>query len=81
MCGPRTNAAMTLSEYMTAHGLSASEMARRIGCSHSTVLRLNAGTLKPSFDLIQRVVAATADAVQPGDFFTPTPAPQPEVAA
>ena len=69
---------MTLSDYLTRHSLTASEFGRRLGVSHSTVLRWCSGDHAPSLATIRRIEEATGGAVTVQDFMpgaAPVPAP------
>lgn len=58
---------MDLTAYRKQHGLTLSEMARRLSVAHSTVMRIESGRLKPSAGLMVRIAAATSNAVTPND--------------
>jgi transcriptional regulator with XRE-family HTH domain len=45
--------------YRHQHGLSLQSLAERARTTRSTVSRVEAGLLKPSFDLLDRLTAAT----------------------
>ena len=48
-----------LDQYMTEHGLSTAELARRLGVTQPYVWRIRAGTRRPSPELAQRMEAET----------------------
>lgn len=71
---------MKLADYMTAHGLGPSEMAKRLGVNHATVIRYRDGLRRPNPDVMQRLFEVTAGAVTPDDFYEFTGANSPEAA-
>ena len=62
---------MKLDTYLRQHDLSAAEFGRRVRVSRSAVIRWISGARLPDRDSMHRIVAATAGAVQPNDFFAP----------
>jgi len=68
MCGFRTFAAMTLSEYLAQPGHTSVSLAARIGVSHSTVLRWASGEVSPPLKRLPEIERATSGAVRVSDF-------------
>lgn len=69
---------MKLIDYRNENDLSASELARSIGVSHTTILRLEQYKIAPSQKLVAAIVKATGGKVMPNDLFAaddPTEAP------
>ncbi len=68
---------MKLADFMTAHGLGPSEMAKRLGVNHATVIRYRDSQRRPDSDVMARIFEVTNGSVTPNDFydFVPTPAP------
>lgn len=69
---------MRLSDYLERHRMSGSEFAVRIGVSESTINRLiprpgKKQLRRPSWDLIEKIAAATGGAVTADDFMTSGP--------
>ncbi len=62
-------AVMTLEEYRKSNKISASEMGRRLGFAHTTVLRWEDGTIAPSRNAIRVIERATDGQVRPNDLF------------
>jgi transcriptional regulator with XRE-family HTH domain len=63
---------MKLAKYLSHHGISYTEFARRIGTDHPrTVERYAKGQRVPSGRMMAAIVAATAGAVQPADLVAP----------
>lgn len=62
---------MDLRTYREKHGLSASEMGRRLGVAHSTVIRLESGELLPAATLLVRIANVTEREVMPNDMLFP----------
>lgn len=60
---------MKLAEYLQKHSLSASEFARRIGVSHSAVVRYRNGKRRPDWQTLQKITEETGGAVSAQDFF------------
>ena len=54
---------MKLREYMDAHNLTLQRFGERVGCSHTTVLRIARGDRGASRRLMLRIVEATAGEV------------------
>jgi transcriptional regulator with XRE-family HTH domain len=63
---------MTLPEYMETNGLRDEEMAERIGCDRSYVVKLRAGRI-PSPEMMATIAKKTDGAIQPGDWFDGLP--------
>lgn len=67
---------MKLSEWLETQNLSDAEFGRRIGKTHSTVLRLKRGEIRPSMDTVEVIRSETNGAVTGDDFLPPfTPRP------
>lgn len=62
---------MELFDYRTAEKLTAFELGRRLGVSHSTVSRLERKKVAPSRKLVETIVRITGGKVTPNDLFTP----------
>jgi len=60
---------MNLREWRLRQKITLSEMGRRIGRSHVTVLRLERGENKPDTATLQAIFAATNGEVSLHDFF------------
>jgi 3,4-dihydroxy 2-butanone 4-phosphate synthase/GTP cyclohydrolase II len=58
---------MKLSDWLSASGVSQSELARRLGITQGRVSQIVAGAL-PSLELANRIAAATGNKVAPADF-------------
>lgn len=78
---------MTLSEYLAAEGISASEFAKRTGINKGTVSRWLAGLRAPDSGSAAKVLGATGGkvdllaSVRRPQQQMPAPSPQPERAA
>ena len=59
---------MTLSEYMAQHRLKDEDMAAKLGCERTYVLKLRHGKQKPSLTLACAISELTEGAVQPADW-------------
>ena len=59
---------MKLATYIKSTGATASAFAARIGVSHVSVVRYQAGRV-PAPDVMQRIITETAGAVTADDFF------------
>jgi len=59
---------MQLSDYMAREKLRDGEFARRIGRSRVTVNRIRRGLIRPSWDTIKQIRAATDGEVTADDF-------------
>lgn len=64
---------MRLHNYLEREGLSATDFARKVGVSQSTISRYLKGLRHPERDTMLAIRKATSGAVQPNDFFD-TPA-------
>lgn len=62
---------MTLREYMKLNSITDAEMALRIGCSRSAVLKWRYGDRIPRADQLRRIAAITDGAVTANDFMAP----------
>ena len=65
---------MQLSEYMTINGLGASALARKLGVSHSAVIRWRDRVRHPQPAMMRRIAVETGGAVTANDFME-LPAP------
>lgn len=59
---------MTLTQYLTANGLTQSDAARALGVTHSTVSRWVSGLRLPSRDQYQAIYRWTGGEVSANDF-------------
>ena len=59
---------MKLKAYLEQPGITASGLARKVDCSHTTILRLASEAQSPSLDMLRRIQAATEGKVTPNDF-------------
>jgi len=62
---------MKLALWLDANGLSDAEFARRISKTHTTVLRLKRGEIRPSLETVEAIRAATNGEVTADDFMAP----------
>ena len=62
---------MKLALWLDANGLSDAEFARRISKTHTTVLRLKRGEIRPSLETVEAIRAATNGEVTAEDFMAP----------
>ncbi len=60
---------MTLADWLKEHDVTAVAFGERIGVHHTAVNRYVSGTRLPRPEVMARIVAETAGAVQPGDFY------------
>ena len=60
---------MRLTQFLTEQRVPVPAFADRIGVSQAALYRYIAGARTPRRDVMQRIVAETAGAVQPNDFF------------
>jgi transcriptional regulator with XRE-family HTH domain len=60
---------MKLSAYRDEKKLTATELGRRLGVAHTTVLRWEAGEMFPSAEMLLRIEKETAGKVTPNDLF------------
>jgi DNA-binding transcriptional regulator YdaS (Cro superfamily) len=76
---------MTLAEYLETTRGAASDLARKLGVSHTTVARWAAGKMEPSLTTCARIEQHTAGRVRVGDLIAAAQARraslQPEAAA
>lgn len=63
---------MRFSEYMTAHNLKDEDMAERLGCDRSYVVKLRGGKV-PSSEMMANIARKTDGEVQLGDWFDDLP--------
>ena len=63
--------AMHLADYMTANGLRDEDLAAMIGVSRGTVSRIRLRKIRPRWQTIEKIRAATAGAVTADDFAGP----------
>lgn len=59
---------MRFSEYMNLHGLKDEDMAERIGCDRSYVVKLRGGRV-PSPEMMATIRDKTNGEIQPNDWF------------
>jgi transcriptional regulator with XRE-family HTH domain len=59
---------MTLTEYLSRPGNTATDLARKTGVSVSTITRAAKGNIWPSEDLMRGIFDHTQGAVTPNDF-------------
>jgi len=64
---------MRLSEFMSEHDLKDEDMAQRLGCDRSYVLKLRNGVAKPSATMMGTIAEKTGGSVQPNDWFENLP--------
>jgi putative transcriptional regulator len=57
-----------------AAGLSQDDLAGAVGVTRWTINRIEAGERNPSFDLMQKIMAALGDGVSADVFIAPAPA-------
>jgi transcriptional regulator with XRE-family HTH domain len=72
---------MTLKEYRALHKLTVLAFSRQLGVRHSTVLRWEDGSVKPSTKLIARIREITGGAIMPNDLYPDTKSLAESVAA
>ncbi len=60
---------MKLGTYMATHDLGPVEMARRLGVTHTAVVRYRDGLRRPGPDIMCRLYDITGGCVAPNDFF------------
>lgn len=72
---------MTLDQYLSLPGNTASQLAIAAGTSGATITRLLYGEAQPSTDMIRAIVEATGGRVTADDLVFGTPRPKPERAA
>lgn len=60
---------MGLKDYRKANSLSAAEMGRLLGVTHSTILRWEDGKMSPSAHFIRKINEVTRGAVTANDLF------------
>lgn len=65
---------MKLSDYMRDHNLTDAALAERIGRHRVSVTRYRNGRVRPDWDAMMAIEAATNGAVTPNDFIAPAPA-------
>ena len=68
---------MKLSEYLASNAITASDFAREINRSVSTVTRIVNGESKPDWSTMARIDDATDGAVKPNDFLPAAGEPTP----
>ena len=61
---------MTLCEYLEQPAVTASNLARRVGVAHTTILRWANGSICPNSQRLNRLHEATDGKVAPNDFLT-----------
>ena len=60
---------MNLDDWRAVEGLTYMSLAELLGVSHESASRYCKGRRIPAPDIMSRIVAATAGAVQPNDFY------------
>jgi transcriptional regulator with XRE-family HTH domain len=60
---------MRLSDYLNQLDVTDEDFGRKVGRDRSSIYRLKNGQQKPSAELLQSILDATAGAVTPNDFF------------
>lgn len=60
---------MKLSAYLADADMKDEDFAAKVGCDRTTIFRIRTEQTRPSHPLMERIIAATAGAVQPNDFF------------
>lgn len=73
--------AMDLRRYLKITNKTATDFAKEIGVSHSTVVRYMQGLRVPNSLTMRRIVDATGGDVMPDDFFKAAAAVSPEEGA
>lgn len=64
---------MTLSQYLSLPGVTASGLARAMGVSHTTILRWADGTISPDVERLRKLHEVTDQQVSPNDWLAPRP--------
>jgi transcriptional regulator with XRE-family HTH domain len=59
---------MTLKDYLASQGLTATEFAKKLGVSASTITRAIKKERRPTWTTLEKIRAATGNRVQPNDF-------------
>jgi transcriptional regulator with XRE-family HTH domain len=59
---------MKLDDYIRQNDVTEAEIARRAGCSQSTVNKVRNGVGNPTISLLNRISEATGGAFTPSDF-------------
>lgn len=59
---------MTLSEFMSAHSITDSQLAEKLRCSIGAVRKWRSGERTPRPDQMRRIVEVTKAKVTPNDF-------------
>lgn len=59
----RTNPIMMLQDWLDRTNTTASALAREVGCSHTTIIRIARGEIEPRPAMRRRIVEATAGQV------------------
>jgi len=54
---------------MHQHEIGPSEMAKRLGVNHASVIRYRDGSRRPDPDVMQRIFEETGGQVAPNDFY------------
>lgn len=62
---------MRLREFRDRQGLSATDMARKLGVSHTTIMRWERGVMAPAGAMLRRIAEVTDNAVTPNDMLMP----------
>lgn len=66
-----------LRTYRQRNNLTLAELALRAKTTEGTISRIERGTLRPTFELLRRLVAATDGEVTADDIIASTPASDP----
>ena len=59
---------MKLRDYLDGPEITAASLGRKVGVSHSTILRWANGSMQPSMGRLRDLSVATGGKVQPNDF-------------
>lgn len=73
-CQPLGMKRESLIKAREAAGLSQDDLAGAVGVTRWTINRIEAGERNPSFDLMQKIMAALGDGVSADVFIAPAPA-------
>lgn len=76
-----SHCSMTLDQYLTLPGKTASQLAIDANTSGATITRILYGDAKPSADMIKQIVEATGGVVTADDLVFGATRPKPEKAA
>lgn len=59
---------MTLTQFLSSHGIADAAFAESIGVSRQALHRYKRGERRPEWDVLERIVRVTEGAVTPNDF-------------